>query len=85
MQDLELRSAPNFFNQFKLVSERRKKSIAAFDFTLDQCQKEIGTARQRLLINLRAAADGACEVWSQCVKILMRKSDAAGPFLADFG
>ena len=57
MQNLEIRTSSRNFGQFKLVLERREKSVAALDFAFHQRQIKIGTARQRLLVNLRAAAD----------------------------
>src|SRR5487761_2278796 len=57
MQDLELRLVPDGFHQFKLVFKRREKSVAALHLALDEREIKVGTARQRLRINLRAAAD----------------------------
>src|SRR5260370_34889732 len=54
--DAELRAVLELSDGFKLVFKRGKKRIP-FHRPLHEGQVEIGTKRQRLLINLRAAAD----------------------------
>ena len=57
MQNVKLRRLADFLHQIKLIFKRRKERIAPFHLTLHQREIQIRTARQRLLINLRAAAD----------------------------
>src|SRR5713226_651228 len=54
--DAELRAVLDLSDGFKLVFKRGKERIP-FHRPLHEGQVEIGTKRQRLLINLRAAAD----------------------------
>ena len=56
MQNLEFRRVLNFLNLNESVFKRREKHIA-LDLAFDQREVKIGTARQHLLVNLRAAAD----------------------------
>src|SRR5208283_4958029 len=56
MQNLELRLVADLLNQFKLVLERRKNGVA-IHFAFDERQIKVGATRQRLPVNLRAAAD----------------------------
>ena len=57
MQNFELRLVADFLGQIKFVLKRREKRVAVLDLAFDQRQVKVGTARQRLLVNLRAAAD----------------------------
>ena len=56
MQNLEFRRVTNFFNLNEPVFKRREKPVA-LNFAFDKRKIEVGTARQHLLINLRAAAN----------------------------
>ena len=56
MQDLEFRCVANFFNLNKPVFKQREEHVAG-DFAFDKREIKVGTARQRLRINFRAAAN----------------------------
>src|SRR5260221_7745038 len=56
MDDLELRAVDNFLHRLEPVFKRREKGVA-LHHALDQCEVQIRATWQRLLINLRAAAD----------------------------
>ncbi len=57
MQNFEFRRVLDFLGQNKFILKRREKCVAIFNLALHQRQIKIGTTRQRLLVNLRAAAD----------------------------
>src|SRR6266487_1481281 len=56
MQNLEFGTLENFRSQIEAVLKRRKERVT-LDHPLDEREVEIRTERQRLLINLRAAAN----------------------------
>src|SRR6185295_453536 len=56
MQNLEFRAVENFLNNFKTIFERRKERVP-LDDSFHQREVKIGTKRQSLRINLRAAAN----------------------------
>ena len=56
MQNLELRLVTDFFGQLEFIFKRREKCVP-FHFAFDDRQVKVGAAGQRLLVNLRAAAD----------------------------
>ena len=56
MQDFELRRVPDFLRQHKLILERGEENVARHG-ALDQREVKVGTQRQRLRIDLRAATD----------------------------
>ena len=57
MQNLEFRRVADLLNQDKFIFKRRKKRVAVLNLALDERQIEVGTLRQSLLVNLRAARD----------------------------
>ena len=56
MQNLEFRCVTKFPDLNKPVFKRREERVASY-FAFDECEVKVGTARQRLLVNLRAAAN----------------------------
>jgi hypothetical protein len=56
MQDFETGGVEQFDDEFEGVLERGEEGIA-LNVTLDQCEIQVGTQWQRLLVNLSAAAD----------------------------
>src|SRR5207249_777544 len=71
MQNLKLRFFADFFRQLKLVFERREESVAGHE-PFDQREIQIGTKRQRLLIDLGAAANedlAPSQVGQRCVQL----------------
>src|ERR1051325_11316788 len=56
MQNFEFRRVADFLDEFKTIFKRREESVA-FHFAFDEREVKIGAQRQRLFVNLRAAAD----------------------------
>ena len=56
MQNLEFRRVPNFLNLNEPVFKRWEEHVA-LDLAFDEREVKIRTERQRLFINLRAAAN----------------------------
>src|SRR5881296_3173222 len=56
MEDSEFRPIQNFFHDFKPVLERRKEPVA-LDDSFHQREVKVGTKRQGLFVDLRAATN----------------------------
>src|ERR1035437_8666051 len=69
VQNLELRRVADFFNQLETLFKRWKESVA-LDLAFDERQIQIRTQRQRLRVNLRAAANENLTVARQRLQFL---------------
>ena len=56
MENFELGGIAEFFNQFKAIFKCREKCVAVH-LAFDEGEKKIGAERQRLRLDLTAAAD----------------------------
>ena len=56
MQNFEFEHVPNLLDELEFIFKRRKKSVAR-DIAVYEGQIKVGTSRQCLLVDLRAAAD----------------------------
>src|SRR5437867_3362400 len=64
MQNLKIGAVENFLHEIKLILKLRKESVP-LNVSLHEREIQIGTKRQRLLVNVGAAADenfAACDV-----------------------
>ena len=56
VQDCKLGTVQDFGSDFKVIFKWGKEHVA-FDHPFEPCQVQVGTKRQRLRVNLRAAAN----------------------------
>ena len=57
MQNFEIRTITDYPDLLEAFFEGRKEGVAARNFAFDEGEVKVGTLRQRLFVNLRAAAN----------------------------